>query len=155
MPRIADIPFKNKKVAAVFASYPQKMRTRLLMIRRLIYEVAETTLGVGSLEETIKWGSPSYLTTDTGAGTTIRIDRLQKEAAVYSICVHCQTNLVQPFRKTYGDFFIYDKNRGILLDVNRKVPINELRHFIYLALTYHLRKKQKASNVWNVVPSGT
>jgi hypothetical protein len=119
------------------------------MIRRLIYEVAAATPGVGPLEETLKWNSPSYLTNESGAGTTIRIDRLPKEAAVYSICVHCQTNIVQPFRKNYGDFFIYDKNRGILLDVNKKVPVKELRHFIYLALTYHLRKKQKVADAWD------
>jgi len=144
----ANLPFKNKKVAAVFASYPQKMRTRLRMIRRLIYEVAKTTPGVGPLEETLKWNSPSYLTSFFWWGTTIRIDRLQKEAAVYSINVQCQTNLVQPFRKTYGDFFIYDKNRGVLLDVNTRVPVEELRHFIYLALTYHLRKNEMVSDVW-------
>jgi len=136
------------KVAAVFNAYPLKMRTRLLMIRRLIFEVASSTPGVGALEETLKWGSPSYLT--TGAGTTIRIDRLHDERTVYTINVHCQTNLIGPFRKAYGDFFLYDGNRGILLDVNKKVPVKELRHFIYLALTYHLRKRSSPEMVWDL-----
>lgn len=141
-------PFKSRKVEAVFSSYPVKMRTRLMMIRRLIFEVASTTAGVGPLHETLKWGSPSYLTEQSGSGTTIRIDRLQKEKATYAVSVHCQSNLVEPFRKSYGDFFVYDGNRGLLLDVNKKVPVKELRQFIYLALTYHLRKKKKASEVW-------
>lgn len=120
-----------------------------MKIRKLIFDVAGELEDVGPLHETLKWGSPSYLTTESGSGTTIRIDRLQKEKAVYAINVHCQTNLVEPFRKTYGDFFLYDGNRGVLLDVNKKVPVKELRHFISLALTYHLRKKKKPRDIWD------
>ena len=135
-------PFKDPKVAAVFENYPKKVRTRLMSLRALIFDVAHKTVGVGELEETLKWGQPSYLTSQSGSGTTIRLDQLAALKGKYEICVHCQTTLVGPFKKQYGDEFTYDANRGLVLDAEDDVPVEELSHFIYLALTYHLRKKE-------------
>jgi hypothetical protein len=45
---------KNPEVAAVFKSYPQNVRTKLLFLRRLILETAASTKGVGEIEETLK-----------------------------------------------------------------------------------------------------
>lgn len=67
--------FANGGIAAVFAAYPDAIRTRLLTLRAMILTTAEQIDGVGPLEETLKWGQPSYLTTQTGSGSTIRIDR--------------------------------------------------------------------------------
>jgi hypothetical protein len=136
------MPFKDPKVAAVFNAYPQRVRTRLMFLRALIFDIAYKTEGVGVLEETLKWGQPSYLTTESGSGTTIRLDQLAALKGKYEICVHCQTTLVGPFRKQHGDTFTYDANRGLVLDADDDVPLEELSQFIYLALTYHLRKKQ-------------
>jgi hypothetical protein len=38
----------------------------------------------------------------------------------------------------------FEGNRGIVFDVADGLPEEALRHCISLALTYHLRKKQKA-----------
>lgn len=130
------------KVAEAFDAYPKKIRTRLMFLRNLIFEVAYKTEGVGELQETLKWGQPSYLTTRSGSGTTIRLDQLAALKGKYEICVHCQTTLVGPFKKQYGDEFTYDANRGLVLDADDDIPLEELSHFIYLALTYHLRKKE-------------
>jgi hypothetical protein len=135
------VPFQHKGVAKLFDGYPKNIQQRLLSLRHLIFEIAATTKGVGKIEETLKWDSPSYLTTDSGSGTTIRIDQLRLSKDKYGIFVHCQTNLVGPFKKIYGDQFVYDANRGLILDVNDEIPVKELTHFINLALTYHLRKK--------------
>jgi hypothetical protein len=66
----------NPAVGAVFAAYPKPLKAKLLALRRLILDTAATTTGVGALEETLKWGQPSYLTAATKSGSTIRIDRL-------------------------------------------------------------------------------
>jgi len=137
--------FENREVEKVFAAYPTKMRARLLFLRNLIFEMAGEIDGVGKLEETLKWGSPSYLTTETKSGTTLRIDGLHSQKGKYAMCVHCQTTLVGPFKKIYGDQFTYDANRGVILDVNDDIPEDELRHFIFMALTYHLKKKKVTS----------
>jgi len=71
--------FADKKVAAVFQAYPPKVRAKLMDLRELVFGVAEATDGVGPLDETLKWGQPSYLTAATGSGSTIRLDRLKKD----------------------------------------------------------------------------
>ena len=54
--------FADKDVEAVFSGYPETLRRRLMALRALIFETAQSTEGVGALEETLKWGQPSYLT---------------------------------------------------------------------------------------------
>ena len=56
-----------------------------------------TVEGVGPLTETLKWGQPSYLTQESGSGSTVRIDRLKKGDG-YAIYFHCQSGLVDEFR---------------------------------------------------------
>lgn len=65
----------NPAVAAVLAAYPAPLRERLMELRALIEETAAETDGVGPLEETLKWGEVSYLTSASGSGTTVRIGR--------------------------------------------------------------------------------
>ena len=49
-------------IEAVFEAYPKPVKAKLLALRRLIFDTAKTTKGVGALEEALKWGQPSYLT---------------------------------------------------------------------------------------------
>lgn len=127
-------------IDAVFEAYPQPLRSRLQALRRLIFDTARTTEGVGKLEETLKWGQPSYLTTESKSGSTVRIDRLKTQADGYAVYFHCQTDLVETFRELYPELR-YGGNRAILLDAGEKLPEAALRHCIALALTYHARKK--------------
>ncbi len=142
-------PFQSKKVEAAFEKAPPVIRKRLLLMRRLILDVASKTPGVGRLQETVKWDSPSYLTNETQSGTTIRIDRIGSEESKYGIFVHCQSNVVNEFRRQVSTPLKFDGTRGIILDAKDEIP-EELNYFIYLALTYHLRKKKKSVNdIWN------
>ena len=61
----------NIEVTAVFNSYPQKVKAKLLFLRQLIFDTAESIEGVGEIEETLKWGEPSYLTPISKSGSTI------------------------------------------------------------------------------------
>src|SRR5471032_1639921 len=132
--------FSDPAVAAVFAAYPKPLKAKLLAVRRLIFDTAAATKGVGRLEETLKWGQPSYLTAETKSGSTIRIDRVKSAANQYAIYFHCQTNLVETFRALYPSQFSYGGNRCILFDAADKLPEAALRHCVALALTYHLNK---------------
>ena len=136
-------PFATKKVESIFEGYPKPLRTKLDKVRDLIFEVAVETEGVGSLEETLKWGSPSYLTCETKSGTTVRIDRVGWQKEKYGIFVHCQSGVLEQFKAAFGDEFDYDGKRGLILDAKDNIPEEAVRHFIWLALTYHLRKKRK------------
>jgi hypothetical protein len=128
-------------VEAVFAAYPKPVKAKLLALRRLILDTAKATKGVGLVEETLKWGQPSYLTPETKSGSTIRIDQVKTEPGQYAVYFHCQTNLVETFRELYPELR-YAGNRAILLDAADKLPEAALRHCVGLALTYHLGKRK-------------
>jgi hypothetical protein len=128
-------------VEAVFGAYPKPVKAKLLALRRLILDTAKATKGVGTLQETLKWGQPSYLTPETKSGSTIRIDQVKPVPGQYAVYFHCQTNLVETFRELYPELR-YEGNRAILLDAENKVPGAALRHCVALALTYHLGKRK-------------
>ncbi|MGB6634840.1 MAG: DUF1801 domain-containing protein, partial [Bradyrhizobium sp.] len=52
---------RDAAVEAVFKAYPQPAKAKLLALRRLIFDTAKATRGVGRIEEALKWGQPSYL----------------------------------------------------------------------------------------------
>jgi hypothetical protein len=128
-------------VEAVFGAYPKPVKAKLLALRRLILDTAKVTKGVGALQETLKWGQPSYLTPETKSGSTIRIDQVKPEAGQVAVYFHCQTNLVETFRELYPELS-FAGNRSILLDAGDKLPEAALRHCVALALTYHLNKRK-------------
>ncbi len=130
-------------VAAVFDGYPPDIRDRMRAIRALILQTASETDGVGAIEETLKWGEPSYLTSDTGSGSTIRLSWSPKAPDEYALCVHCQTTLVSEFRVQFPDTFVYDGNRRIVFNRGDEVPETPLSVCIAAALTYHSRKKRR------------
>lgn len=129
--------FGNAEVAAVFDAYPKVVKTKLMFLRQLIFDVASETDGVGELEEALRWGQPSYLTTKSKSGSLIRIDQIKSQEGKYAMYFHCQTTLVDTFKEMFRDEFKFEGNRAILFDENDEVPVKELRHCISLALTYH------------------
>ena len=137
-----QMEFKNPEVAAIFDTYPEKISTKLIFLRQLIFDTAAKTEGVGELEETLKWGEPSYLTAKSKTGSTIRINWKESLGERYAIYFICNTRLVSTFRKIYPTEFKYEGNRAIVFDLNDEIPIEKLRHCIKLALIYHLIKKK-------------
>jgi len=130
----------KKEVAEVFDAYPAETRANLERLRALIFETAAETEGVGEIEETLKWGQPSYLTTKSKSGTAVRIDRVKGEKADYAMYVHCQTSLVNTYRMMVGDAFRYEGTRAILFDNGSELPVDALKQCIVMALRYHLDK---------------
>jgi hypothetical protein len=136
--------FPDPAVDAVFSAYPKPLKAKLLALRRLIFDTARTTKGVGALEETLKWGQPSYLTPETKSGSTIRIDQVKSSAHQYAVYFHCQTDLVETFRELYPTELSYGGNRSIILNTEDAIPEPALRHCVALALTYHLNRRKAA-----------
>ncbi len=142
MPTSTDQPFLNEAVSAVFDALAPAARAQLLHLRALIFETAAATPGVGWLDETLKWGQPSYLTSVSRSGTTVRIGLPKGEPGRVALYVHCQTHLIERFRELYGDALTFEGSRAILLDVAAPLPMEPLRHCIAMALTYHRDKRQ-------------
>jgi hypothetical protein len=132
--------FENSAVAQAFAAYPPEIRRKLVALRKLIFEVAKTTDGVGPLEETLKWGEPAYVTSQSKSGSTIRLGWKKSQPAQYAIYFNCNTNLIESFRTLFPDDFKFESNRAIVFDDDEVVPIDALCFCIAAALTYHLKK---------------
>lgn len=148
-------PFANPAVARVFSNYPADVRRKLSVLRELIFATAKRTPGVGALEETLKWGQPSYLTTETKSGSTIRIDAIRSRPGSCAIYFHCQTTLVETFRKKFGPKFRYEGNRAWVFSRSEEIPTAELGECISLALTYHLKKKVPRVPIGLQIPSAS
>ena len=133
----------NPEVQYVFDTYPEPTREKLMGLRQLIFDVAAETEGVGTIQETLKWGQISYLTSQPKSGTTIRIDEYQRETEEVALFVHCQTNLVDTFRQMSPDSFRYEGSRVVIWDNLNELQIDLLKDFIELALTYHQRKRRE------------
>ena len=124
----------NPKVKIKFQSYPKEIVPKMEYLRNLIIDAANDIDGLEELEETLKWGEPSYL---VKKGSTIRIDWKSKAPNQYAMYFKCTSKLVPTFKEVYVDLFTYEKNRAILFDLEDKIPRNELKECISLALKYH------------------
>jgi hypothetical protein len=121
-------------VARVFANYPDHVRPKLLALRDLIIEAAGELEDVATLEETLKWGEPSYITKH---GSTLRMDWKPKSPNQYALYFKCTSRLVETFRAVFKDTFTFEGNRAIVFQLEQSVPVRELKLCIQAALTYH------------------
>lgn len=127
----------HSRIQSVFSSYPPQAKEKLANLRKLILETAKE-IGITDLEETLKWGEPSYLTKH---GSTIRIDWKEKKPDQYAMYFKCTSKLVPSFQLAYGDLFNYETTRAIVFKLADEVPEKELKQCIKAALTYHKVKK--------------
>jgi len=125
--------FGSTQVAETFERYPEKQRKKLLILRQLILDTA-SEIKIDDLEETLKWGEPSYL---TSKGSTIRLAWRKSKPGQYGIFFNCKTTLVETFREIYPGIFTYEGNRAIIFEADDKIPLNELTQCIELSLCYH------------------
>jgi len=131
-------PFSRSDVEAVFALYPRSLRGALMNLRHLIFNTAMRTEGVGVLDEALKWGQPSYLT--SGSGTTLRLGPEKDSQTHYALYFNCQTSLAATFRDLYGETLNVVGNRSIVFDLGASFPDKAVANCIALALTYRLKK---------------
>jgi hypothetical protein len=125
--------YESIEVFDTFNRYPDKVREKLLSLRQLIFETA-ADIDLEDLEETLKWGEPSYV---TKKGSTIRIAWRKSFPDEVGIFFHCKTTLVDTFKEIYRDQFRFEGNRAILFKLDDKIPADALKHCIALSLTYH------------------
>jgi hypothetical protein len=122
------------------ASYSSAAQKTLARLRGLVLENAKTLDGVGPITEALRWGQFSFLTLETGSGSTFRIDGRKNDPNIAVMYFHCQSGLIDHFKELYGNQLSFEGKRAIVLDVRKRLPESELRHCISLALTHHLRK---------------
>lgn len=125
-------------VEVVFNNYPPTIREKMTYLRSLVHSVADQMDEVESLEETLKWGEPSFVTKH---GSTLRMDWKEKTPDQYAMYFQCSSRLVDTFRLIHGDTFKYEGNRALVFPINQSIPESALRECIKATLRYHKVKK--------------
>lgn len=121
-------------IEKVFDNYPDPVRKKLTYLRNFIVETAKGIDEITVLEETLKWGEPSFLTKQ---GSTIRIDWKKKKPDHYAIYFQCTSKLVPTFIALYKDTFTFEGNRAIVFQIQDPLPHSALKNCIRAALMYH------------------
>jgi hypothetical protein len=124
----------NPTVKQKFKKYPKNIKPKIKHLRKLIIDVANSDETITEIEETLKWGEPSYLTKN---GSTLRIDWKEKTPNQYAMYFKCTSKLGPTFKEIFGDLFKYENTRAILFDLDEEIPEDELKICISLALNYH------------------
>ncbi len=124
----------NPEVEGVFKKYPESVRVKMEFLRALVIETAKEIDDITMLEETLKWGEPSYL---TKFGSTLRMDWKSKKPDQYAMYFKCTSRLVETFKLTFKAVFTYEGKRAIVFGMEDEIPLEELKHCIKAALTYH------------------
>ena len=109
-------------------------------LRALILATARDTPGVGELAESLKWGEPSFTPAGPRIGSSVRL-ALRDDGTVAMLFI-CHTHLVDRFRELYPQAFRYGGDRALVFAPGEAIAMDELRHCIALALTYHLHRRR-------------
>ena len=130
-----DLEIKtNPEVELIFRNYPEFVRDKMLILRELVIETAEEIDGLNMIEETLKWGEPSYLTSN---GSTLRMDWKSKTPDQYAIYFKCTSRLAETFQKVFKNTFHFEGKRAIVFKIEDIIPRAELKDCIKATLTYH------------------
>lgn len=124
----------DPKVALIFNKYPENIKSKIAYLRSLILETASEIPEITAIEETLKWGEPSYLVQN---GSTIRIHWKKKHPTQYAMYFKCTSQLVPTFKKVFKNLFKYEGNRAIIFNLEDKIPEVEIKKCISRALLYH------------------
>ena len=118
----------NPKFEEKFSAYPTHIREKMEFLRKLVIETAEESESIDQLEETLKWGEPSFVTKH---GSTLRMDWKTNTPDQYAMY------LVSIFRIVFEHKFQFEGNRAIVFPLKQNIPVLELKECIKAALTYH------------------
>jgi len=124
----------NPQLEKVFANYPDAVRDKMQFLRQLVLETAEEIESISILEETLKWGEPSFLTKN---GSTLRMDWKAKAPDQYAMYFKCTSRLGETFRVLFKDKFEFEGKRAIVFQLDDEIPVKELKQCIKATLTYH------------------
>jgi hypothetical protein len=127
------------EISAALEGYPKPVRKRLIELRRIILKTV-TSLEIGEVIETTKWGEPAYLPKKARLGTTLRIGTKRGDERTYRLYVNCQTSLIETFKTLFPELE-YEGNRGVVFPVTQPPPADIVSIMVEATLTYHLRKR--------------
>ena len=130
-----DLKIKtNPEVENIFNNYPDSVRRKMLTLREIVIGTAKEIDELSSLEETLRWGEPSFI---SKYGSTIRMDWKPKNPYQYAMYFQCTSSLVPTFKMVFNDVFEFEGKRAIIFQLNKEIPVEALKLCIKAALMYH------------------
>ncbi len=129
----------DPRVPSKLQSYPEPIQEKMERLRALIHETA-AAIPLDQLEETLKWGEPSFLSKN---GSTLRMDWKAKKPDQYALYFKCTSRLVETFKEVFGSTFNYEGKRAIVFSLEQELPIEELKQCITTTLLYHKVKGEE------------
>ena len=123
--------------------WPDAAKARLWECRALFHQIADQA-DVGRLDETLKWGQPSWRPVKTRTGSTLRAGWHIDHPDVLSLFVDCKTDLAVRMRDNYPQLPMNDGRRQIGLRLDAPLPRQAILHLAEMTFTYH-RAKRAAS----------
>ncbi len=125
----------SKDVDTALSALEPDVGKTLTKVRQLVHDVADEIPEIARLNESLKWGEPSFAPVPK-TGTPIRLGvGKDGRAALY---VHCQTSLVGDLAAENPHQMETLGNRGVVVPVGDPADHPGLRGFIRSALTYFL-----------------
>jgi len=124
----------DPRVNVKYTSYPDHIKEKIFELRSLIIKSAEELGHISQLEETLKWGEPSFL---CKGSSTLRMDWKSKNPQYIALYFKCTSKLIPSFKKVFGNKFIYEKDRAIYLPLEDDFNSESLKTCIKSALQYH------------------
>lgn len=124
----------SPEVQLKFDSYPEKAKNRMKHLRSLILDEAELDSDILRIEETLKWGEPSYKSPN---GTVVRIDYKDKNEGYFGMYFQCSSQMIPSIKALFGDLFHYEKTRALIFHHDDVLPEKALTRCINMALNYH------------------
>lgn len=127
---------RSPEVTTTLSNHPKKIGKKLLQMRELIHSVGQEIPEVQCVDESLKWGQPSFAHNPKKIGSSIRLDRKDDGVSLYFICT---TTLVEDFKEVYPETFNYVGNREIHIKMDDEFDEDALKHCIAMTLTYKLK----------------
>lgn len=104
-------------------------------LKSIIFATAAESPRIGPLDESLKWGEPSFTPQKKNVGSSVRLAQRDGAVAVMFICT---TKLVDRFREIYPDDFNFEGSRALVFTAGEAIPKEQLKHCIAMALTNKL-----------------
>ena len=95
----------DPRIEQIFTNYPDSVRDKMLFLRELIIETAKEISEIAELEETLRWGEPSFITKN---GSTLRIDWKEKTPDQYAMYFKCTSRLIETCRLVFDQKFQFE-----------------------------------------------
>ncbi len=124
----------DPRVQGVFDAYPSEVNQQMRALRTLVLETASEIPELVSLEETLKWGEPSYLTKH---GSTLRMNWKKKNPNQFAMYFKCTSKLVSTFKEVFDDSLKYETTRAVVFQLDDEIPEAKIKECIKATLRYH------------------